>query len=92
MTDPHSFFIRIAAELGIPAAILIGLLIALADHARRHVALPMGRAAFNESAAAGIGDRWPHALVLCVAWWVLGHLFIAEEPNVLHSSADADFT
>ena len=71
--DPHSFFVRLAAEVGVPATVLIALLIGwCVISATRLPASPDMAASENQAC-------WLHVLgvAFCVVWWVL-HLLLAE--------------
>jgi len=71
--DPHSFFVRLASEMGLPAAILIGLLIFWsALSATRVPAEPDVPASPEQSRRLQ-----QLAILFCPLWWLL-HLLIAE--------------
>ncbi len=73
VSDPHSFFVRLAAEMGIPAAALIALLIAwCVISATRVPASPDVPASDHQAQRLQL-----IGVVFCVLWWVL-HLLLAE--------------
>jgi hypothetical protein len=76
VSDPHSFFVRFAAEAGVPVAILVATLILwqLLNATRR--------AAFENVAAPPPPIGWPvfvSALACCAVWWI-AHFYLADAP------------
>ena len=73
VTDPHSFFVRLAAEMGIPAAVLIALLVGWCVISATRVPASLDGPASDDQAF------WLQMLgvAFCIVWWVL-HLLLAE--------------
>ncbi len=72
--DPHSFFVRVAAEMGVPAAVLIGALIVWMVLAATRVE--------GKSVGEGVKNNLGHSTVLagvifCGVWWII-HQALAE--------------
>jgi hypothetical protein len=72
--DPHNYFVRIAAEMGVPAAVFAGGLVVWM------MAGALRRAGPREELADGQGSRGPFIALCCVVAfaWALLHLMFFE--------------
>jgi hypothetical protein len=75
VSDPHSYFVRAAAELGIPAAALLALLIACSviAAARAPFALPDGTAEPRPILSINV---LVVAAMFCGVWWMLRYAIV----------------
>jgi MFS family permease len=72
--DPHSFFVRIAAEMGVPAAVLLLALIVWM------VLASTKKGEEEKSAAWDVRNAMMGGVLFCGVWWVL-HQLLAEPPD-----------
>ena len=72
--DPHSFFVRIAAEMGVPAAVLVLALIVWM------VLAAMKKGAAEAMATWNVRNAMMGGVFFCGVWWVL-HQLLAEPPD-----------
>jgi hypothetical protein len=76
VSDPHSFFVRFAAEAGLPAAMLVGALVLW------QILSATRRDAVEAEGARSSPAGWPTffaALACCAVWWIV-HFYVADSP------------